>query len=384
VGRSLPMVIPFVVAALTITSELVSQVTRGGDPAIPTKVVELVPSSDGWSKISNAFFTPTGGVLASDEVNVQVVRFAPTGSLLWMSARAGDGPGEFRRPEVVPDAGGDSIVVYDHRQAKVTILTPSGAFVRAMTTPPVSAGSGMVVPLRVLAKTSAGSFVIQAGRMYGADAPGIRRGKVALQVLDPSMEVTGTIDSVMGPTVLFSMYGQQRIHSELPFLARTHVMVRGDTLIALDGDRGLPRTYDLTRKRWGTVQMPQAPQAAVTRSQFGSWVDEVVAPVRDSTSRATTKRFLVEQFRTWYFPRVSGAALGLDGVFWTRAEPTLTTSELVSWEGRSSSAGSTLSVRLGRGCIIRDSRQPLLLVSCVDADGVPSLAILRLNPRVAP
>jgi hypothetical protein len=383
-GRILPVVIPFVVAAMGITSELVSQVNRGGDPLIPTKVVELVPSSDGWSKISNAFFTPTGGVLASDEVNVQVVRFAPTGSLLWMSARAGDGPGEFRRPEVVPDAGGDSIVVYDHRQAKVTILTPSGAFVRAMTTPPVSAGSGMVVPLRVLAKTSAGSFVIQAGRMFGADAPGIRRGKVALQVLDSNMEVTGTIDSVMGPTVLISMYGQQRIHSELPFLARTHVMVRGDALIAVDGDRGLPRTYDLTRKRWSTARMPQAPQAAVTRSQFGSWVDEVVAPVRDSISRATTKRFLIEQFRTWYFPRVSGAALGLDGVLWTRAEPTLTTSELVSWEGRSLNAGSTLSVRLGRGCIVRDSRQPLLLVSCVDADGVPSLAILRLNPRVAP
>lgn len=67
--------------------------------------------------------------------------FAPSGRFVARIGRAGSGPGEYRSARSIYRGRGDSLVVVDPHQPRLSILSPSGTFVRGFPIPVTSAAA---------------------------------------------------------------------------------------------------------------------------------------------------------------------------------------------------------------------------------------------------
>lgn len=78
---------------------------------------------------------PDGGVVAAVEGMDEVRRYGPDGGHLWTSGREGEGPGEFRGVRLLTGCTtAHSIVAYDYRNDRVTVLDASGAPIQNVQT----------------------------------------------------------------------------------------------------------------------------------------------------------------------------------------------------------------------------------------------------------
>lgn len=82
-----------------------------------------------------------GGVLADGRVVVlnagahELRLYERDGTLSWRQGREGEGPGEYVEPGALFVLPGDSLVVWDARLARVTVVAPDGDVVRNVTLP---------------------------------------------------------------------------------------------------------------------------------------------------------------------------------------------------------------------------------------------------------
>lgn len=71
---------------------------------------------------------PDGSVYVLDHLKVQLLKFSPTGRLLWRAGRKGGGPGEFQQPyrlDVHPDG---SVYVFDLQESAITRFSSDGRY----------------------------------------------------------------------------------------------------------------------------------------------------------------------------------------------------------------------------------------------------------------
>jgi len=59
--------------------------------------------------------------------------FDSGGAHMWTAGREGDGPGEFRWPQMVTEIGGDSLLVWDPAANRLTVFAPEGLLARTST-----------------------------------------------------------------------------------------------------------------------------------------------------------------------------------------------------------------------------------------------------------
>jgi hypothetical protein len=110
-----------------------------------------------------------GRIVVSDEGAHQVKVFSPTGELIRAVGRDGRGPGEFGHIWSVHPFRGDSLMVYDYSQERVSILDTDGGFGRSfvVTFGPNYWAQGVLMDSMVFLASPG------EGRRH-ADVPGIR------------------------------------------------------------------------------------------------------------------------------------------------------------------------------------------------------------------
>lgn len=100
---------------------------------------------------------PDSSVVVVDRTRT-VRGFGGNGGLKWAVGGRGDGPGEFQWPQKVLGMPGDSLVVWDTRQRRLTVVTKSGEVVRTATLPNVSGDTralGLIDPTHLLLEVAA-------------------------------------------------------------------------------------------------------------------------------------------------------------------------------------------------------------------------------------
>jgi hypothetical protein len=101
-----------------------------------------------------------GGVMSDGRVVVlnaganELRLYERDGTLSWRQGREGQGPGEYVEPEALFMLPGDSLVVWDARLARVTVVAPDGDVVRVVTLP------GRPSATEVVGVLSDGSLVV--------------------------------------------------------------------------------------------------------------------------------------------------------------------------------------------------------------------------------
>ncbi len=69
---------------------------------------------------------PDGGVVVAEGQSQELRAFDATGTPLWTAGGMGDGPGEFARIGSVGPFSGDSVVVFDDRNGRLSFVAPDG------------------------------------------------------------------------------------------------------------------------------------------------------------------------------------------------------------------------------------------------------------------
>lgn len=99
------------------------------------------PDETQFFQLSDVGIRGDGTVLVLDQGDARVRAFSPDGTFLWGQGRQGEGPGEYGRPSTLLLLPGDSLLVYDGGNRRVTILTPEGELARTYRPEPPEGAS---------------------------------------------------------------------------------------------------------------------------------------------------------------------------------------------------------------------------------------------------
>lgn len=145
------------------------------DPLLEIGGDETQPGGDLF-RVATVVRRADGGVVVADGAQ-RLLYFDAAGAHLSTVGREGEGPGEFRAIGWIASAAEDSLVVYDPRNGRVSVFTPSGEHARTVTL-----GEPGAPPPTLVGRFPDGSFL--ATRRIPADPPpggsGIVRADVAL------------------------------------------------------------------------------------------------------------------------------------------------------------------------------------------------------------
>ena len=134
-------------------------------PAAAIGVLEGAPEYQLYG--ARAALRMRDGRIAVANSGTKELRFyAPDGSFVGASGREGEGPGEFREMASLFRLTGDSLLVYDWRTRRLSLMDPQGGFVRSVGMPMPE--RRFPFPIGVLDDER---VVVRLGRMFGRGAP---------------------------------------------------------------------------------------------------------------------------------------------------------------------------------------------------------------------
>ena len=105
-------------------------------------------------RVLAASVLPDGRIILLNTGTTQIRFYDPTGTLIAIQGKEGQGPGEYVFPSDFFVTRGDSVLVWDAGQARASMLTPDGQFVRDFVL------SGQLVSPRVVGTLADGSLVV--------------------------------------------------------------------------------------------------------------------------------------------------------------------------------------------------------------------------------
>jgi hypothetical protein len=108
----------------------------GAGWALSSEPSVTIGSADGdehylFSRVTKGRLMPDGGFVLMDFGTMTLRRFSATGAFMWEAGREGDGPSEFRDPQVLQVLKPDSLLVFDTSSRQLSVISPSGDFVRS-------------------------------------------------------------------------------------------------------------------------------------------------------------------------------------------------------------------------------------------------------------
>ena len=204
----------------------------GGTAVIesPDDPSHLIWQVQGVARLSN------GNILVHSGGEEAVFLFEPSGALVSMIGRKGQGPGEFVRPQHIQVLPGDTIVVWDYMFTGANYFDAAGNFIRKR---PIDVATVLArtrsateySPESIMIPLADGSFIVQRGlRDYPPPQPGeIRRRPVEYLRIDTAYalhsfgwwrwrERLGTTHQLSYPWPPFPSYSRVAAGGTLPWV----------------------------------------------------------------------------------------------------------------------------------------------------------------------
>jgi hypothetical protein len=235
--------------------------------------------------------------------------------------RDGEGPGEFRQVQLV-GAMGDSLLVWDHRLDRATVVGPDGSVGRSLQpagSPGIDGGQyGLAI-----AGVFADGTLLLTGRsgVTSGDRSGYRRDTIPL--------IRGSIDGVAERTIVappgheFVAVTTDRFVTSLdrPFGARTVVAVDGVSLLVSVGDADEVRRYDTEGRLLAIYRLDRArriiPTVEIERA--GRRLGEQVAQLPSELARGITGA-MVDAGLPSVYPTYDRILVDATGAIWLRED----------------------------------------------------------------
>jgi hypothetical protein len=237
-----------------------------------------------------------GGVVLANGGTGEVRSYAGDGTLAWRSGGFGEGPGEFRSVSWLDVLPGDSVIVWDVRARRVTVLAPDGALARSYGAEPPQ-NAPMAAPTGVL---DGDRLLISGGVSFSSNAA----GTTDEAVWPESPHFVGDRRGGLGRRLVTVRTTEMRLQrtpgsvsiGDLPFARRGFVTAAGDRVVTGASPEATLTWFDLDGRPM----------------QVARWPHEA-RPVDDALVEAWVQGRLAEndepQVRRYYRELVEGVAL---------------------------------------------------------------------------
>lgn len=318
-----------------------------------------------FGSVNAASLGPNGEVFVVDGRARAVVAIDPTGRFLWRS-REGGGPGEFIQPQWV-DAIGDTLVVFDRRQARFTYLAADG---RHLRTEP--AGQGWPPNRGIAGRLYDGSIAYNDMKGGWPDR-GLYVDTFHVEVIGASGEKIRSL----GPYPASELYRDSRFGvgiAPVPFGRTPKVEARRDLLVI--GHQTAPdvvyrRASDPERR----LRIPDTSRP-VDRATLARYITETIAALPEANQQAA-RTLLADVPTPARTPPYGEIRIDRAGRLWVQRFPLPGDPRVEYWVTDWTGQGATLP--LPANWTVLDADETRLVARVLDEYDVEGIAIAKLR-----
>lgn len=253
----------------------------GGDEAPETQFYQVT----GAARLSD------GGVAVTNAGTEEIRVFDATGAFLGSAGGQGGGPGEFRAMTLVAVLPGDSILLYDTRNVRFSVMAPAPSFARSFEPDPETGGN--LRPFGVLAN---GGIAAQGTPVFsGSVASGtVLSPPRPLVILGPAGSLEAVADTYPSEPRFFESTQGFSI-TRIPFAAAPQYAVSADRVLAGPGDRYEVRAYDGDGRLAALIRLDRPPRP-VTDADIDVAVERSLARAREEARPALRRSYQAMPF----------------------------------------------------------------------------------------
>lgn len=213
-----------------------------------------------------------GTVVIANNGSSEVRFYDDAGRHVRSSGRRGGGPGEFEYIAYMRRLAGDTIMIWDARNRRVTLIGPDGTYIRDFTPEGMN---GQVVS-GVEAATEEGTLLVRGSRSFPAGSAAFHRDTVGYSVM--------SADSVRELPRYLGMEGSIRVQesggnimsvmiSQVAFGRTAHAAAGRDRFYIGSSDIYEVHQYDAGGALRGIIRSAHVPEQPVTGELFRTWGD---------------------------------------------------------------------------------------------------------------
>ncbi|HEX9692619.1 MAG TPA: hypothetical protein VGA22_11015 [Gemmatimonadales bacterium] len=272
------------------TAEIRSGWALGGEPLLTIGGVDA-PESQQLFRVSGARRLADGRVAVVDGGEAELRIYDARGRLERTHGRRGEGPGEFESPVLAGLLTSDSLVVYDSRLRRASVLHVDGGYARSYLIGEEGGGYPVVIGI------AENGGLAMGGGMRFSSAEGFPTGLVRPNsryvVLTPEGGVRGDLGDVPAAEMFARTGGGTFQASTLPFGRRTVAAAGHDHLWLGTGDAWEINVYTMDATLTRVVRFDRARQP-VTAELRAAYLAERLADVDDEAEARAARASVAE------------------------------------------------------------------------------------------
>jgi len=242
-------------------------------------------------RVSGGTRLSDGRIVLSDNGSFQLRIFGPDGAFQERWGREGEGPGEFQSIQVMGTLGGDTVVVLDGRQRRISLLRPGQGFLDQNT---IDEDVGMTFVSDGMFHD--GSIVFGGGLTFGPGgempSDGLNRSDTPYRSARLDGTLAADFGSVPGPEVFMRSQGSggefMISASTIPFGRRPSAFAKGPWFYVGSSDTYEISAFD-SNGRLGRILRVLMPLAPVTDRDVDQLIEERVAALDDPTQAPSVR-----------------------------------------------------------------------------------------------
>jgi hypothetical protein len=252
------------------------------------------------SDLGTTFRLSDGRIVVAHRSSHQIIVFTPEGEVATRVGRHGPGPGEFQDlSRVFPIAGGDSILVYDYLQNRISVFDNEGRLGRSGSASPDGA------PAVIEGVFEDGSFLTIAPTFPSLDARGLVRQPrmVSRRMVDtPARQVA----EIPGTEIFYQETPTGQVDFRRPLFGHaSHLAVSRNRFVWAATDSFHLHVHSPDGRLLLLIRKAHTPRR-VTASDVDPIIEQRVMAVRDEGARPLVRRML-GRLPTSTFPALGAA-----------------------------------------------------------------------------
>ena len=327
------------------------------------------PPSQSLDRVYGGLVAPDGRILLANSGTAELRFFDPRGRFLFASGRRGSGPGEFQGINWMGLTRGDSILLYDMRQRRFSVLDGTGRFGRSFALPP---SVGAAQPAGTLAD---GTILLAAQEPYDPRVQvGVVRDRLVLLRATATGEVTGPLASVPGAEWLLYSHPSSYRATQLPFGRTGHVVAAGEHVVYASSDAAELSVYDRAGSLVRKIGF-EAESRPLTGAEVSGYLD---ATITDAAEKAAIQGYMDSDAERRTAPLISALRGDRAGNVWVQLFPPAGR-DTTKWVVVSPAGTRIGSLRLAATDLPLDMHASAVLVREWDADRVERVALRALS-----
>lgn len=296
-----------------------------GDVALSIGVLDG-PAEEQLYRVRTPLRLADGRIVVPNGGTSEIRFFDGDGKFLTSVGREGDGPGEYRSIDWLRPYRGDSLVVFDSRLQRLTVLDGRGATGRMVslgpgggpvTTVPAGGtgrGTGRVFAVGVF---DGGGFLARRGEISvgPGDTTAVRRDVFEYVRFDPEGRPVADLVSLPGDEMHVWAEGGSRSVRPRAFGRTTSVEVWHDRVFVADGTGFRVRVLDADGRPVGTLEADRPPRP-ITEADRDRWLQAELERLGDGLGRRIGEPALRAMDFPDTMPPHGDLLVGEDGSVW--------------------------------------------------------------------